>query len=168
MRNGGQFLNLALRAAVLEIKIVSGNTLGFDILGHVMVIVHADMPPDSDDWARMSRVRDANLDKLRGVLVIAPARASRSAAQRAEVAHAMKVTNASTAVVTESALIRGVARAIGFLGIPVRAFAPAEMASALNYLVVPQSRHAELIKRAEMLQAQLLIREPEATVHKGP
>jgi len=163
-----QFLNLALRAAVLVINIVSSDTIRFDIVGHVMLIVHADMPPDPDDWARLSRVRNANIDKLRGSLVIAPPRASINASQRADAARAMKATNASTAVVTESALIRAVTRAVGFLGIPVRAFSPSEIASALNYLVVPQSRHAEIIQRVEILKSQLALRAPQATVHKGP
>ncbi|MET0791525.1 MAG: STAS/SEC14 domain-containing protein [Polyangiaceae bacterium] len=79
----------------------------------------------------------------------------------------MKAKNASTAVITDSALVRGVARAVGFLGVPVRAFAPVERASALNYLVVPASRHAQLIQRIEILKNQLSIRPPVATIQKA-
>jgi hypothetical protein len=146
---------------------VSNDTLRFDMVGHVFLIVHADMPPDPEDWARLMVVRNAHRDKLHGSLVIAPARAAINASQRADVAQYMKRTGASTAVVTDSALIRGVARAVGFLGVPVRAFTPGEIASALNFLVVTPSRHADFIRHIDILKAQLASREPEATIKKG-
>ena len=64
--------------------------------------------------------------KIRGNLVIAPTRAGINAAQRADVARFMKETRISIAVVTDSALIRGVSSAVGFLGAQVRAFPPTE------------------------------------------
>jgi hypothetical protein len=134
---------------------VSADTLRFDIVDHVLVIVHADVPPDPQDWARLVLVRNANRTKIRGNLVVAPPRATINGSQRADVAGFMKETGTSIAVVTDSALIRGVARAVGFLGVQVRAFAPAELASALDYLVVPASRHAEVTRRVEILKAQL-------------
>ncbi len=147
----------------------NADSLRFDILGHVLLVVHADMVPDAGDWSRLAVVRDANRDKLRGTLVIAPPRASITASQRADVAQYMKETGSSTAVVTDSALIRGVARAVGFLGVPVRAFAPAELPSALNFLVVPPSRHAELIRRVDALKAQLAWSHPPTlTIQRGP
>ncbi len=114
----------------------------------------------------MMVVRNAHRDKLRGILVVAPPRASLSAAQRSDVARTMKETGASTAVVTDSALVRGVARAIGFLGVPVRAFAPAEIASALNFLIVPPTRHEEFIRRIEVLKMQVSSRPPQIPLHK--
>jgi hypothetical protein len=134
---------------------MSADTLRFDIVDHVFVIVHADVAPDEQDWARLSLVRNANRTKLRGNLVVAPPRATINASQRADVATFMKETGSSVAVVTDSALIRGVARAVGFLGVQVRAFPPAELTSALDYLAVPTPRHAEFIRRVEILKAQL-------------
>lgn len=134
---------------------LSADTLRFDIVDHVFVIVHADVPPAEQDWARLVLVRNANRAKIRGNLVVAPPRATINAAQRADVASFMKETGISIAVVTDSALIRGVASAVGFLGVQVRAFAPSELPSALNYLFVPVSRQAEVIRRVEILKAQL-------------
>ena len=131
------------------------DSLRFDIIDHVMLIVHADVPPDEADWARMAVVRNANREKIRSNLVIAPPRASINARQRADVAQFMRETGTSVAVLTDSALIRGVARAVGFLGVQVRAFAPSELASALNFLVVPPSRHAEMSRRIDAMKAQL-------------
>jgi len=120
-----------------------------------MLIVHADMPPSDTDWARMVVVRNANRERLRSNLVVAPPRAIINASQRADVAEFMKSTGSSVAVVTDSALVRGIARAVGFLGVQVRAFPPSELANALNYLVIPPSRHADMQRRIEGMQAQL-------------
>lgn len=127
----------------------------FDLVDHVMLIVHADMPPDDADWQRMVTVRNSNRAKIRGNLVIAPPRASINAAQRADVASFMKASGVPIAVITDSALIRGVARAVGFLGVQVRAYPRNELVDALNFLMVPPSRHADMVRRIEALQAQL-------------
>ena len=136
---------------------MSANTLRFELVDHVFVVVHADVPPDEDDWRRLILVRNANRTKMRGNLVIAPPRATINAAQRADVATFMKETGISIAVLTDSALIRGVALAVAFLGVQVRAFQSNELTSALNFLIVPPSRHAELISRVERLKAQLAL-----------
>ena len=130
-------------------------SLSFDMTDHVMLVVHADMPPDDRDWARMVLVRNASRDNLRGILVVAPPRASINAAQRANVAQFMKETRMNLAVLTDSALIRGVALAVGLVGVKVRAFAPSELVGALESLGVPASRHADLTRRIESLKAQL-------------
>jgi hypothetical protein len=133
----------------------NADSFRFDIVEHVLLIVHADMPPTDADWARMIVVRNAARDRVRSILVVAPPRASINASQRADVAQFIKINGASIAVVTDSALIRGVARAVGFLGVQVRAFAPSELANALNYLVVPQSRHPDMARRIEGMKAHL-------------
>jgi hypothetical protein len=150
-------LNPGPERAVVDQRepVIHSDSLRFDLVDHVMVIVHADMPPSDGDWSRMIVVRNANREKIRGNLVVAPPRASINAAQRADVAQFMKETGTRVAVITDSALIRGVARAVGFLGLHVRAFSPAELASAFNYLAVPQSRHAEMLRRIDGLKTQL-------------
>lgn len=140
----------------------AADTLRFDIVDHVFLIVHADVPPADHDWKRLTIVRDANRGKIRSNLVIAPPRAAINAAQRADVAKFMKETGTSIAVVTDSALIRDVARAVGFMGVQVRAFPPSELASALDYLVVPASRQPDFIRRVGILKAQLAA-EPSPT-----
>ena len=125
---------------------IHADSFRFDIVDRVMLIVHADVPPSDADWRRMVVVRDANRDKIRSNLVIAPPRASINPSQRADVAQFMRENGTSIAVVTDSALIRGVALAVGFLGLKVRAFAPSELASALNFLVMPPSKHADMAR----------------------
>ena len=72
----------------------NSDSLRFDIVDHVMLIVHADVPPSDADWARMIVVRNANRERLRSSLVLAPPRASINASQRADVTQFMKETGA--------------------------------------------------------------------------
>src|SRR6187402_2229270 len=60
--------------------VTDSDSLRFDIVDQVMLIVHADVPPSDSDWTRLQVVRDANRAKLRSTLVIAPPRASINAA----------------------------------------------------------------------------------------
>lgn len=133
----------------------TADTLRFDIVEHVMLIVHADVPPSDVDWARLMVVRNANRRKIRGTLVVAPPRASINAAQRADVVGFMKETGTGVAVMTESVLIRGVARAVGFLGVKVQAFPLADVSGALAALGVPRTQHADMARRIEALKLQL-------------
>lgn len=133
----------------------NADSFRFDIVDHVMLVVHADVPPDERDWARMVLVRNANRDKIRSTLVIASPRASPTAAQRADVAQYMNATGTSIAVVTDSALIRGVAHAVSFLGVKVRAFSSSDLQAALQYSLVPQARFADMCRRIDAMQAQL-------------
>jgi hypothetical protein len=135
--------------------LTDSDSLRFDIIDHVMVIVHADVPPSDSDWARMVVVRNASRLKLRSCLVVAPPRASINAAQRADVAKFMKETGANVAVMTDSALVRGMAMAVGILGVKVRAFALGDLTAALNFLTVPAPRHATFLHRVQALKAQL-------------
>ena len=135
--------------------VTDSDSLRFDIVDQVMLVVHADVAPSDGDWARLLVVRNANRTKLRSTLVIAPPRASINAAQRADVAKFMKETGTGVAVLTDSALVRGVAMAVGFLGVKVRAFAPNALTAALDFLMIPESRHAIFIHRVEALRAQL-------------
>lgn len=134
---------------------MDNDSLRFDIVDHVLLIVHADVPPSDADWSRLILVRNASRERLRSHLVIAPPRASLNANQRADVARFMKETGISIAVVTDSALVRGVARAIGFLGVHLRAFTPGELTSALDFAIVPSSRHAEFTRRIGLMKSQL-------------
>lgn len=131
------------------------DSLRFDIVDHVLVIVHADIPPDPRDWARLITVRDANRQRIRGSLVVAPPRANINAQQRADVARFMKETGACTAVMADSALIRGIAAAVGLLGLKVRAFRPSDLNGALDYLALRADKRVEIQRRIEVLSAQL-------------
>ena len=129
------------------------DTLRFDLVDQILLVVHADVPPSEADWARLMVVRNANRHKIRGTLVVAPPRASINSAQRADVVEFMKQSGTAIAVMTESVLIRGVARAVGFLGVKVQAFPLREVAQALDSLGVARSRQGEMMRRIDALKS---------------
>lgn len=129
------------------------DTLRFDLVDQILLVVHADVAPSDADWSRLMVVRDANRHKIRGTLVVAPPRASINSAQRADVVEFMKQSGTAIAVMTESVLIRGVARAVGFVGVKVRAFPLRDLGEALDWLGVARSKHAEMMRRVEALRA---------------
>lgn len=120
-----------------------------------MLVVHADVPPAASDWERMVLVRNANRTRIRGTLVVAPPRATIDSAQRSDIVAFLKQTGGRIAVLTNSALVRGMALAVGLLGLPVRAFAPTGLDGALEYLSLPARHSADVAKRIASLQAQL-------------
>ncbi len=138
-----------------------GTSLRFDLVDHVLLVVHADMRPHPEDWERLLLVRDANRQKIRATLVIAPPHASLDSAQRSSVAQFTKATGGRIAVLTHSALVRGVARALGLLGLPVSAFSPPDILGALAFCGVPKSRHVDMLRRIEALEAHLSSAAPE-------
>ncbi|MDF3066678.1 MAG: hypothetical protein K0R38_2279 [Polyangiaceae bacterium] len=125
------------------------------MVDQVLLVVHANMPPSERDWARLITVRDANRHRLRATLVVAPPRAKLDASQRSDVATFMRSTGGGIAVITDSALVRGVALALSLLGLKVRAYAPREITVALDFCGVLASRRDDMCRRIEALQAQL-------------
>ena len=133
----------------------TADTLRFDLVDQILLIVHADVPPSDTDWKRLIVVRDANRQKIRGTLVVAPPRASINAAQRADVVAFMRESRTSIAVMTDSVLVRGVAGALGLMGVKVQAFSLADVGRALDSLGVARSKHPDMSRRIEALKAQL-------------
>lgn len=136
-------------------------SLRFDLVEHVLLIVHADMPPSASDWERLMLVRNANRTRIRGTLVVAPPRATINSEQRSDVSTFLKQNGGRIAVLTNSALVRGAALALTLLGAPVRAFAPSGLGPALAYLELPSRFTVDLGRRIETLQTQLGTRPPE-------
>lgn len=130
-------------------------SLRFDLVDHVMLVVHADVAPSAHDWQRLMLVRDANRTRIRGTLVVAPPRATINSEQRSDVSTFLKQTGGRIAVLTNSALVRGAALALGLLGLPVRAFAPSGLEGALEYLALPSRHLADMHRRIASLQQQL-------------
>ena len=112
-------------------------TFGYDYVDDVMVTVHKAVDPSQEDWSQMLTDLQAKLRHLRGNLVLA-GDIKLTARQRKGVADAVGGSRLKVAVMTESAITRGILRAIGWLGGPtgVRPFAMQELAGALDYLEV--------------------------------
>jgi hypothetical protein len=144
------------------------DTLRFDLVDHVLLVVSADMPPGEADWARLRTIREANRERIRMALVVAQPRSAPSAAQRAELAAFMRSTGSGLAVITDSALVRGLGLAMSMLGLKVRAYAPSDLSSALDFCGVPEPRRADLRRLIDALKAQLARRAESASPAQLP
>lgn len=126
----------------------------FRVMGDLLLVVHADVPPSEAEWSEMLRVRD-DAERLTGILVSAPPKASINASQRADVQSYLEETGASIAVLTHSKLVRGAAFAVAWFGLPVRAFPPNELGEALAFLGQAPDRTPEIDASIQALAAEL-------------
>jgi hypothetical protein len=129
--------------------------LRFKVIGDLMLVVHADTPPADSDWADMLRERDDHAGTLKGLLVVAPPKASINASQRADVQSYLRQTGARIAVLTDSKLVRGAALAVAWFGVSVRAFPTSGLHAALEYLQGPAEREALVARTIGELNEKL-------------
>ena len=96
--------------------------------------------PSDADWA--DYVRQVADVPFAGALVVGEGN-KLAPAQRTEVEGWLKRNGARNAVVTNSAVSRGVMIALGWFGVPVKAFPPSDLMGALEYLGVPSEHRGE-------------------------
>lgn len=130
-------------------------SMAFRVVGDILLIVHADMPPSAEDWSEMSKLREALADRLKGQLVVAPPRAIIDARQRADVKAFWQRSHVSLAVLTDSRLARGAAIAVAWFGVAVRAWPTQYIDEAMTFLAVPVERREELRQAAQALAAEI-------------
>src|SRR5262249_48860749 len=118
----------------------------------IFVVVQSAGLPTGADWAEY--IADAADSEFRGALVVSNG-AKLTPTQRADVERLLKKNNAKNAVVTDSIVTRGVATALAWFGVPVRAFQPRELLSALDYLDVPSEQRSDVLALVERLQRTL-------------
>jgi hypothetical protein len=131
-------------------------TFGYDYVDDVMVTVHKAVDPSEEDWSRMVADLAAKLRELRGNLVLA-GDIKLTARQRKGVADAVRGSKLKVAVLTESAVTRGILRAIGWLGGPpgLRPSAMEEIGGALEYLEIRGSQRVQVYGAIEKLRTSL-------------
>ena len=107
----------------------------FRRVGRVIVGFHDTFAPTDDEWsAWVEACRGVMSDG--GVGVVQSLGGAPSATQRAALGEAFGKGRFKTAVLTQSALSRGVVTAISWLGVPVRAYAFGEMHRVQEYLLL--------------------------------
>jgi hypothetical protein len=139
------------------------DTLRFDLVDHLLVVVAADAPPGEADWERLRTVREANRGRIRMMLLVAQPRSLPTSAQREEFTTFMRLTGLGVAVITDSALLRGLGLAMSKLGLKVRAYAPSDLARAFEFCGVSESRREDLTRLIGALKAQLARRAESAS-----
>jgi hypothetical protein len=109
------------------------------------------------DWA--AYMQDIEPQAVRGVLVIAIG-TKLTPSQRADVERFNKSKQAGSAVLTDSVVTRGVVTALSWFGVPIKAFAPSQLASALEFLSVPSDQRQETAAVVERVRRALESRKP--------
>lgn len=129
-------------------------TLAFGKVGNCLIYVGGSRDPSDADWDTYIRFLRATStpDRPQRSLVISDS--VPNASQRAKLNEVVATAKAGVkvAVVTTSPLGRGVTTALNwFSKDSYRAFAPANLDAAMQYLEVPQSQQAELLRTVQAL-----------------
>jgi hypothetical protein len=124
----------------------------------VLIVAQRPGLPSDADWAEY--LHDISASPFKGVLVIGEDN-KLGPTQRAAVVDLLKRNNARNAVVTSSTITRGVMTALGWFGLPVKAFAPTNVDGALEFLAVPLAQRGEALATVEKVKA--LYTEPRRT-----
>jgi hypothetical protein len=118
-------------------------SMAWSISDEIVVTLHNGMPPRDADWADyMSDVEHSGV-RVRGILVI-PRGTRITPKQRVEVQKWFEVNKARAALVTDSAISRGVVTALSWFGVSIKAYRESELEDAMRYLAVPREAHGKL------------------------
>jgi hypothetical protein len=126
------------------------------LVGDVRLVLQGEGRPTDAEMDHHVAEAVAMARAVRAVLVIAEGRdaAGPDAGQRAKLARA-GLLRIPTAVVTESALARGVMTAVSWLGAPIRGFAPEHLFRALEFLKISAPVRARIPAQLEAMRAEL-------------
>jgi len=124
----------------------------FRRMGTTQLVAHGRKNPTDAEWAEFVAASSASLTAIDSVLVFT-AGGALNAAQRAEVQKLFGRVRIS--VLTDSIVARGVVTALGWFGVPIRAFPPGDLEAAMNHLRVAAARRAELGSALNELKARV-------------
>lgn len=123
-----------------------------------IAVAHRPVPLATDDWATfLAEVR--RIGQSRGAVsfcVRIEGPGGPDAAMRAELNELADQFPIRAAILTRSRLAKGVAMAISWIGkVEIKAFDPDDMTSAVAWLGIPESGHAELEAALRTLATEL-------------
>ncbi|NUP09682.1 MAG: hypothetical protein HOW73_26860 [Polyangiaceae bacterium] len=127
-------------------------TMRFEQFGDTVAMVHTADAPSDTEW-------DAMLAFLRThwparVLVFTEG-GGPTTLQRGRLNDALGKDVMSTAVVTSSAVVRGIVTALSWFNPGIKTFSPDGAAAALRYLGVPAEERHELMRRVSKMSSEL-------------
>lgn len=107
----------------------------------VTIAVHTDQAPSDSEWDGWIELCANRAPKRLGFLIFTDG-GGPSSVQRSKLSRIPELKRIPSAVVTSSAIGRGIVTAVSWLGTNVRAFAPVNLRGALDFLRVPEElRH---------------------------
>lgn len=128
--------------------------LAFKIIGNLSIAVHNNRTPtDTEVHEYCVALAKHDVRQLRA-LIFTDGGAPNST-QRNEVNSVLKGREHPTAVVSDDRMVRGIVTAFSWFNSKIRAFSPANINEALDYLGVPPAEHDRVIAEAKKLRAVL-------------
>jgi hypothetical protein len=126
----------------------------------ILVVVHRPIPIAELEWgAFLTHAR--NVARAAGgvkVLVRSEGHGGPDAGQRAVLGELCRGIDMQVAVLTHSRTIRGIARAVSWLGtVTVEAFVPSEVANALEWLRAPAADRDQMIAVLRLLERRAVL-----------
>lgn len=122
-------------------------TLGWKEVHGTLLIVHAQVDPDAEDWAGLMRAGAEMGSRMRRCLVISDV--TLSARHRHEIADVTKAARTeAVAVVTSSAVGRMIVTGLGWVTGIHKGFDPHNLDAAFEFLKVTESDRRELLQAA--------------------
>jgi hypothetical protein len=134
--------------------------LAYELVGNCFVLAVSKESPGDDEWNAYITFVQSHLKKgMLPVALIASAGGGPTAAQRARLNDMTKkaglVNTLKAAVLTDSLLVRGMATALAWIVPGYRAFPPAEIGAALEFLGVSGAASAQVKLLVPKLQDKL-------------
>lgn len=129
-------------------------TMLFEVLRGILVGVHSTEAPSDSDWDAWNAFAVANAKDYRAILVFTDG-AGPNGVQRAKTAKVQELMPLPTAIVTASALARGIVTALAWMGKNIRAFSPEQVHEAFGYLSVPAATQADLMRDVASLRVRI-------------
>ncbi len=137
-------------------KLEPAKTCTHEVVSGVLVSVHAPLPPTDpewDDYLELVKQLKAQQSLIK-VLVIAEH--GPNAMQRARLTKVTEGIKMRAAVVTDSAVVRGIMMAFSWMGkIDLRGFHPSDLDKAYAFLEVPQGEHSKIADRIDAMSREL-------------
>jgi hypothetical protein len=126
------------------------------VVDGVFVEVHDRDEPTDNEWQRMLEAASLAFRSSQAMcaLIVSDGGAP-NALQRKQLAAIADFRDLPRAVVTPSAMVRGAAIAMSWLGHRVKGFAPDELAEALSFVGIPMDRRAALLECVASMKREL-------------
>jgi hypothetical protein len=121
----------------------------------VAIAVHTEQPPSDGEWDGWIELCARQTPDRLGFLIFSDG-GGPSSVQRSKLSRIPELKKIPSAVVTSSAVGRGIVTAVSWLGTKVRAFAPVNLRDALDYLRVPEGVHDGLLREVASMRMCLI------------
>jgi hypothetical protein len=121
----------------------------------VAMAVHTEQAPSDGEWDGWIELCAKRTPNRLGFLIFSDG-GGPSGVQRSKLSRIPELKMIPSAVVTSSAIGRGIVTAVAWLGTKVRAFAPLHVRDALDFLRVPEERRYEVLREVASLRMRLV------------